>query len=386
MNRIEEIEKRFKEIKAEIEVEGADIDALNKETDALIEERKTIKNNEEKRKAALQKIADNNEPIIIEKAEEPKMEERKVESRFKDTRSLKVDVKEVRNLLTTTSGVEEPQKLNGIVDNKNVASSIIEMVKVASCEGMGSNKVVYVSDDVDASDRTEGEAGTATEPTFKSVTIKPSQVGVVGYISNEVRFQSSLDYETKVKQNFSKSLKKKLSKMVVDAIYDDDSIGKRITSISAINDKTLRTIAMNYGGDDTVEGNAVLFLNKADLLAFGDVRGSNEKKAVYEITPNASNPNIGIIRDGGLSVPYCLCSQAKAFTGTTASSSDDTCTMFYGQPNAFELDIFRPFDVVADEHYKFAEDLITVKGTGTAGGAVVVPDGFLVVTIAKSAS
>lgn len=42
---------------------------------------------------------------------------------------------------------------------------------------------------------------------------------------------------------------------------------------SGIDAQTLREIALNYGADDEVAGNAVLFLNKTDLIAFGDVSG-----------------------------------------------------------------------------------------------------------------
>ena len=58
-----------------------------------------------------------------------------------------------------------------------------------------------------------------------------------------------------------------------------------------INEKTLRNIVMAYGGDANVMGNAWLYLNKKDLIAFGDLRGTNEKRYVDEITPNAQNPN-----------------------------------------------------------------------------------------------
>ena len=51
--RLQEIEKRLSEIKIELEKEGADIDALEKETKDLISERKAILEKIEKRVRSL---------------------------------------------------------------------------------------------------------------------------------------------------------------------------------------------------------------------------------------------------------------------------------------------------------------------------------------------
>ena len=83
---------------------------------------------------------------------------------------------------------------------------------------------------------------------------------------------------------------------------------------------------LSYGGDEFSGGQGVLFLNKTDLIALGDVRGTNEKKAVYEITPDA-NPNTGIIKDGGLAVKYCICSALTACAGTSQSATAKQRTM-----------------------------------------------------------
>ena len=69
---------------------------------------------------------------------------------------------------------------------------------------------------------------------------------------------------------------------------------------------TLRTIALAYGGDEEIAGNAVLVLNKATLTALGDVRGTQDKKPVYKITPYAGQTNRGTIEEGGLIVEYCI--------------------------------------------------------------------------------
>ena len=121
------------------------------------------------------------------------------------------------------------------------------------------------------------------------------------------------------------------------------------------------------------------------MIAFGDVRGTNEKKAVYEITPDAQNPNIGTIKDGGLTVHYCIVPSLSALSGTAQSSAADVQTMIYGSPKNYELALFGDYSVEVSKDYKFAEGLLTVLGSVTTGGAIVVDKGFIVVTIPKSA-
>ena len=132
---------------------------------------------------------------------------------------------------------------------------------------------------------------------------------------------------------------------------------------------------MNYGGDEEIAGNAVLFLNKKDLIAFGDVRGTNEKKAVYEITPDAANPNTGIIRDGGLAVRYCINSNLKASSAITTAPGG--YYMIYGVPTTYELGIFSDYNVRVSEDYAFKTRMIAVLGEVMIGGNVTVHRGFL---------
>ncbi|MBQ5641118.1 MAG: phage major capsid protein, partial [Ruminococcus sp.] len=144
--------------------------------------------------------------------------------------------------------------------------------------------------------------------------------------------------------------------------------------IKAIGADTLRKIALTLGGDEAVVGSAVLMLNKADLIAFGDVRGTNEKKAVYEITPDTANPNTGIIKDGGLSVRYVINNNCPAFATAEGKS------MFYGNPQAVELALFGDYEIATSEDYKFGQDMLTVRGAASMGAAMGVYKGFVAVT------
>ena len=70
MSRLQEIEKRLLEIRAEIDTDAADIPALEEEVDALQEERKGILSAAEKRKALIDKVTDGIEGAVVRTFEE----------------------------------------------------------------------------------------------------------------------------------------------------------------------------------------------------------------------------------------------------------------------------------------------------------------------------
>lgn len=305
---------------------------------------------------------------------------------FMETRRNTLPVNEVRSLLVSSGTVATPTGVSGINDMPGRGvSSILDLVSVVSCVGMGSNKVAYLAADVpEAGVQTEGSAVSNKEGTFAYVTITPTSIGCYAQISKQAKKQSPLDYQSKVNGLALKSLRKKAVGLIVEKLKASTLVSTVAAPLSgtkgAIDEKTLRTIVLAYGGDEDVVGNAVLFLNKADLVAFGDVRGTNEKKAVYEITPDGDNPNMGTIRDGGMAVRYCIVSGLTACAGT-AKAATATKTMFYGDPSCFELDLFSDYEVRVSEDFAFTSLMDTIVGDAEIGGDVVVKNGFVAVTI-----
>ena len=148
---------------------------------------------------------------------------------------------------------------------------------------------------------------------------------------------------------------------------------------------TLKNIVFAYGGNDELGGNARLFLTKEDLAAFGAVRGTNEKKALYEITPSTENPNVGTIKEGGVIVPYTIYSGLTSLSKAT-QGAEAIQTMLYGDPANFELALFGDYTIEVYKETKAVEGMLTVIGEVMAGGNVVVDGGFVVVTLkAKTA-
>lgn len=293
---------------------------------------------------------------------------------FATSGRMKVDNKEARAVLVSSGKIATPTEVGGINEKFNSVSSIVDLVKVTDASGMGAYKVAYEDTDATAAATAEGAAYNEGNPAFGFVEIKPEKQTVISYISEEVQKQSPLDYEGKIRNAALNALRKRAAAVITTSVHASEI--NETLEITAIGADTLRKIALSYGGDENVEGGAVLNLNKKDLVAFGDVRGTNEKKPVYEITPDASNPNTGIIKDGGLSVKYCINSNVTAFAEAEAGGKG----MFYGVPHAAELALFGDYEVKVSEDYKFGEGLLAIRGSVQLGCGVVKKGGFVVVT------
>lgn len=286
---------------------------------------------------------------------------------FVKTRSTQFNNEELRSVLVSSGQVATPTEVSGINDGFIRVSSILDLVKVVNCNGMGANRVAYVLNAPTGAAHTEGAAITETDPAFGYVDIKPTTYAVMSAISKEAKKQSPLQYESKVRELSLVGLRKVAAKAVTDKV-----VASTLTTgltLSALDQHALRKIAFNYGGAEGIEGEAYLFLNKQDLITLGDVRGSNEKKAVFEITPNAQNPNTGTIKDGGLVVNYCI------------NNDLATGTLLYGQPKNIELDLFSNYEVEVSSDFYFNKLMDAIRGDVQLGADVVAKDGIVKVTI-----
>lgn len=316
-----------------------------------------------------------------------------------ETGIMTISAAETRSVVLATDTLAKPTEVGGINDPFNIISSIIDMVSIEDLTGVGSYKEAYVKAWQTADAGTDGTAPDPNDPTFRTAAINPFMVDTLTYVSKNIRKQTPLQYAEKVKKGALIALKKKVINHLIkgngstapfgiyNAVNTEDTpesmTQELLLAANTIDQKTLRKIVFAYGGDENIGAGARLFLNKNDLIAFGDVRGTNEKKAVYEIIPDGANPNTGIIKDGGLSVPYVICSDVTALTGTNKGAAK-VPTMLYGAPGAYKLGLFGDYEVNVSTDYKFAEGLLSVKGEVMVGGNVVVDKGFVVVTLDKN--
>ena len=293
-----------------------------------------------------------------------------------------------RSLTLSGGNIAQPHRVSGINPAQNTVSGIIDMVNVIDANGMGEDSVAYEEAGMTAgTKKDDGSAASESTPTLKIAKITPTLVTTLGYVSRNIQRTTPLNYQERVSDAALRALRTKVSRLIVGgdpaaSIPEPTGILKAAAiqsgtdfSIEAINEKTLRNIALRYGGDDNLEGGGVLLLNKKDLMAFGDIRGTNEKKAVYEIEFDPMSTTVGTIKDGGLAVRFCINNELAAVSdsGTAAGKY----VMCYGKPLAYQLDLFGPYSVEVSRDYKFAEGLLAVMGEAMVGGNVITSNGFI---------
>lgn len=297
------------------------------------------------------------------------IDERKAAAeKFAETRKTSVNAEETRAVLVSSGTIATPTEVSGINENGFAGvSSIVDLVKVVNCEGMGKNRVSYTKTDAEAAEQTEGAAAGGTGATFGFVDISPVSVAVLDAISKQTKRQSPLQYEAKVKEKAMLALRKEAARIITEKVLA--STLTTAVTVSALNENAVREIVLNYGGDEGVDGAAYLFLNKADLIALGKVRGTTEKKAVFEIIPDEANPNTGTIKDGGTIVKYCINKNLTAGT------------LLYGQPKNIELDLFSAYEIAVSEDFYFDKLMDAIRGDVELGADVVAQGGIVKVTV-----
>jgi HK97 family phage major capsid protein len=367
---------------AELEAEKAELEAELKEVDAQIE--------------ALDKPAagegENGKPerkkflTFEERGGNKKMnveERNKFAEEFRKNNEAKITLgaekNEIRAVTIASGQIAIPTEVHGIENPAEVPySTILDFVRVEDMTGAGYNKVALLKDWSEANATAEGGTISEDNPDFATVTIQPETgFKVLSSVSNEVLKTSPLNYYGKVEESAMVALRKKIaSTIVTKAIGAEDDDGNAINAsytLSALDENTLRNIAFQFGGDEGIYGSATLVLNKKDLIALGDLVSDVTLQNVYEIEPNAANPNIGVLRKGGLSVRYILTNAITAFEDASAT---DTC-MLYGDMKSIEVDLFGAYDIKVSEDALFAKDLLAIRGTAQVGVGVTRLHGLI---------
>jgi HK97 family phage major capsid protein len=364
--RVTEIQARLAEIDTMIDTATGDaLTALETESRGLLDELQGIQTTAQQRQQLRSQIAAGaGTPVPTTAPTQPSAEQRAAET-FARTRSMTIEAEQARALTIASGQLVQPTKVSGINDLPGAqVSSIIDLIKIVNCTGMGSHKIAYVKELAPAAEaQTEGEvAATATLAQFGFVTITPTSYAVLDFITKQAKKQTTLQYAAKVREQAMVALRRRAAKVVTAALRASDLL--QVEEGTAIDAKTLRTIALTYGNDESVLGASVLLLNKKDLLKFGDVRGTNEKKALYEITPDG-NGNTGTIREGGLSVRYCI------------NSDIPEGELYYGNPQTLELDLFSDYEVKVSEDFAFDKLMDTIRGDVEMGSDVTSKNGWL---------
>lgn len=321
---------------------------------------------------------------------------------------VKFSTIEVRKAITLATGtLVQPTGVGTDIHDivGGAVSSIVDQVRVEDLSGMGAYQEPYVISELTANANTvaskAGSARTAsTDPTFGIAEIKPYEMTVTSFVDRNLARLTPANYYAKVYSMAMKAMRRKLAGLIVNGDGETTHVMHGIKTatnkagsaiyatenVSAVDVNLLDTLYFAYGTDDALEPNARLLLTKQDLKAIGKLRGTNEKQRLFAIEPDMGNPNVGIIRDGGVVIPYTICSDLTSLDGATASSSAAIQTMCYGSPANYLLGLFGDFTVRVDESYKAQERLLTILGDAFVGGNLVADKGFVVATVPKSGS
>ena len=321
---------------------------------------------------------------------------------------VKFSAAEVRKAVTLATGtLVEPTGVGSDVRDiiGGAVSSIVDQVSVADLTGMGAYQEPYVISELTANANTvASKAGTSrpasTDPTFGVAEIKPYELTVTSFVDRNLSRLTPANYYAKIYNMAMRAMRRKLAALIVNGDGETthvmygikNAVNKAGTpiystaNVSAVDVNLLDNLYFAYGTDDALAPNARLLLTKSDLKAIGQLRGTNEKQRLFSIEPDMGNPNTGIIRDGGVVIPYTICSDLTSLSGATASASGAIQTMCYGAPANYLLGLFGDFTIRVDESFKAQERLLTILGDAFVGGNLVADKGFVVATVPKSGS
>ena len=306
---------------------------------------------------------------------------------------VKIDAVELRRMLNSTTvatgTIVQPTGSGSMIHDPvgNQVSSIIDQVTVQDLTGMGAYQEPYVKAEMEAqSQKVETAAGTArtaTDPTFGIAELRPREVNVTSFVDRNIARLSPADYYAKVMAMAMRAMRRAIAKMIITGDGEGSPAMFGITNaknkasenifaeetITAIDPTTLDQLYFAYGSDVAIGANARLLLTKKNLKAFGALRGTNEKRRLLDIVPDMANPNTGIIRDGGVVIPY------------TISADVTDGKLLYGDPANYLLGLFGPYSIRVDESVKAVERMYAILGDVMVGGNLVVDKGFVVGTV-----
>ena len=347
--RLKELEARKAQLATEIE--GATEERLVQ----IKTEAEALKKEEGEVRAAIEAEALETTPV----EDKEKRMANKIEERAKAF--AQSGTTEMRAVLST-GRIAKPAKATGVEDMADVASDIVDDVNAIPLTGVGSWVVAYKKTNGVAEDVEDGNAIAGTAATFDYVTINPGEWGIIDQVSNQVKKMTDVDYLGAVERAALCSLRAKASEKIVAAVK-----ASTLTEVKkgiALDADFLKTVVLGFRAEKT-KGAVKLYISQADLLVLGKVRGTNEKKAVFEITFDAGSTTSGIIKEGGLAVSF------RVLDGISAGEQ------LFGQPGAIDMPMWDGYEISTDEGGKYFENnQIGVRGLQTAGADLVVYHGM----------
>ena len=357
---IEALEARKAAIAVEVDQEGADLDALQAEARAINEELETRKANEAKRAEIRKAVAAGAGKVIAAVPSVGMTDEERRAAEFAKSGRM-----EMRALLST-GNIAKPQNVGGISELAEIGSGIVDDVHAVALTGVGSWQVAYKVTDAAAAAVTDGQAVGGTASTYNYVTINPAEWGVLDEISKQVAKLTPLGYQQAIERSALIALRKFAADKIVAAVQAS-TLAEKLYS-KALDANYLRSLRLGFRAIEGL-GNIVLYINQADLAALGSVRGTNEKRALYDIKFDDGASTSGTIQEGGISVRFRVL------------DSLTTGVQLFGQPGAVDMPMWDNYAVETDEGGDyFKRNMIGIRGLQTANADLVAYHGMQIVS------
>lgn len=265
-----------------------------------------------------------------------------------------------------TGRIAKPSKADGVNALADVASDIVDDVNAIALTGVGAWVVGYKTADAIAANVTDGSEIGGTASTYDYVTINPAEWGVIDQVSNQVKKMTPVNYLAAVEESALIALRSKASDKIVAAVKAS-SIAQTVSNM-ALDADYLKNVVLGFRSIKG-KGEVVLYLNQADLQTLGKVRGTNEKKAIYDISFDAGTTLSGTIKEGGLAAKFRVL------------DSLSVGEQLFGQPKTIDMPMWDGYTVSTDEGGKYFEaNQIGVRGLQTAGADLVAYHGMQIIT------
>lgn len=356
-----EIERRLAEIRAIVD-KGEATEEIVTELQTLIKEERTLIEREAEARAAFEGRGATATP-----------EQRKAELELIEQRVAQL--KEGRTIsIANTDILHITHQSQDIKPAFNEVSELVDAVRLLNLNGGETYQQAYLKNFGTAGYTAEGADANASEPSWDYAEVKKTKITAYTEVPEEFENLAPQFYLPMIQRNLTVALRKKLSTEILFGTGATGHITGILTtaatailaaddiSISAIDENTLDTIVFSYGGSEEFSF-GTLVLSKDDLLVFAKVRGTNEKRKVYDI--NKRERTI----DG---VPYILNSNITALASATAGDY----VMAYGSLQNYDLASFSAIEISKSTDYKFKTGQIAYKIVGWFGGNVTSYKGF----------
>lgn len=354
---IKEIDARLAEIANEVETRSGDeLDALKNEVAAL-QERKAELNAMEVRMSIANQI-NNGAGTVVETSATVDANEARANEFVKNGKV------EMRSILSTGK-IATPTNVGGIYGLGEVGSGIVDDVNAIALTGTGAWTAAYKKTDAEAADVTDGSAIGGTASTYDYVTINPAEWGILDEISKQVAKLTPLSYLQSIENSAVIALRAFAAKKIVENVQKSTLVENVTVAIDA---DFLRTVALGFRPIEG-KGETKLYVSQADLLKIGKVRGTNEKKALYEINFDAGSATTGTITEGGLAVKFRILDNLAEGT------------QLYGQPGTIDMPMWDNYSVETDEGGDyFKRNMIGIRGLQTANADLAAYHGMQKIT------